>query len=190
MRTKKEFGSITKKIFTGGWDILLWHARAGSDSAKEFNAGAITHVGIAGADGLKGDEAIYDHNKKTGWRLRPHAPWPDNPLFAAVRLKPGGGGKSQQAAAGSGDALARNTGSDRPAGGLLAPGPVRPAGGPSINIPSPPSSGAGDISFLPLPLNQGAQVPTSASGPNSASPVSFSAWDSLSIATANTYGLA
>ena len=208
-------------------DILLWHARAGSDSAKEFNAGAITHVGIAGADGLKGDEAIYDHNKKTGWRLRPHAPWPDNPLFAAVRLKPGGGGKSQsnRASAGSGDALARNTESDRPAGGplasgpvrsargplalpaggLLAPGPVRPAGGPlasgpvrpaggpSINIPSPPSSGAGDISFLPLPLNQGAQVPTSSSGPNSASPVSFSAHDPMSVATnaaASIYGIA
>jgi len=52
------------------------------------------------------------------------------------------------------------------------------------------SSGDGQVAYLPLPVDQGAQGATSASGPNSKSPVVFSAWDSMSIATANTYGLA
>ncbi len=49
-------------------------------------------------------------------------------------------------------------------------------------IPGMPA-GAGDISFLPLPLKQGLQASTSSSGPNSTPPVVFSAHDSFSVAT-------
>ena len=46
-----------------------------------------------------------------------------------------------------------------------------------------PPSGAGDISYLPLPLNQGLKASTGSSGPNSTPPVVFSAHDSFSVAT-------
>ena len=49
-------------------------------------------------------------------------------------------------------------------------------------IPGMPS-GAGDISFLPLPLKQGLKAATGSSGPNSTPPVVFSAHDSFSVAT-------
>ena len=49
-------------------------------------------------------------------------------------------------------------------------------------IPGMPS-GAGDISYLPLPLNQGLKASTGSSGPNSTPPVVFSAHDSFSVAT-------
>ena len=54
-------------------------------------------------------------------------------------------------------------------------------------IPGMPA-GAGDISFLPLPLDQGAQGETSFASPNPTPQVAFSAHDPNAIFTANTYG--
>ena len=179
-----DLGQVIKsKSSMKAGDILLWHAASGR-SARKYGVGAITHVGIAGADGLKGDRGVYDHSSRTGWRPRPFVAWGSDPLFAAIRLRPGGGGKAPQAE--QSGSVASN-----PLQNALKTGLSIAKKGLSM-IPGMPS-GIGDISFLPLPSNRGGQVPTSSSGPNSASPVSFSAHDSMSVATnaaASIYGIA
>jgi hypothetical protein len=67
-------------------DIVLWRQYS---AGGKYNAGAITHVGIAADDGLKNQ---YDHSKKRGFQYRPH--WDKDSgteWFAGVRLMDNGG---------------------------------------------------------------------------------------------------
>jgi hypothetical protein len=67
-------------------DIVLWRQYS---AGGEYNAGAITHVGIAADDGLKNQ---YDHSTKRGFQYRPH--WDKDSgteWFAGVRLMDNGG---------------------------------------------------------------------------------------------------
>ena len=67
-------------------DIVLWRQYS---AGGKYNAGAITHVGIAADDGLKNQ---YDHSRKRGFQYRPH--WDKDSgteWFAGVRLMDNGG---------------------------------------------------------------------------------------------------
>ena len=177
-----DLGQVIKsKSSMKAGDILLWHAASGR-SARKYGVGAITHVGIAGADGLKGDKGIYDHSSRTGWRPRPFVAWGSDPLFAAVRLRPGGSGKAPQAE------QEEKSGSvaSNPLQGALKTGLSIAKKGLSM-IPGMPS-GAGEVAYLPLSLNQEAQVPTSSSGPNETTPEAFSADNPYNVSTATFLG--